>query len=411
MRAPQDDGISARRTIAIAAGITAGAAIGVGAAAAAVAASVARAAVRIDRFTERPISVLRVTGGDAPAVWLEGEGANAPGNYSLVFDSVGDTPGEHPVEDMGHARIGRVIVDQGKRVARELVSIERGTLAPGAAGYLTGWWYTDPRELGLRVEEITYESELGPVSAWVIRPKFARKKRWAIHVHGRGAHPAETLRGVIPLAEAGVTSLVIRYRNDATAPAGVHGRYGLGLAEARDVDAAVAEAIARGAERVTLVGWSMGGTACLVAATRGEHWKWIDGLILDSPAVDWPGVIRSNARARHVPEPLSDVAVALLRHGVVASGVPAGIELTDVTPEAFARNLQVPVLIQASDADRLVPWAGAATLHALRPDLVQLRRVTTAGHVRLWNVDPEGWESAVHTFAAALPRPAWRGQE
>ena len=54
-------------------------------------------------------------------------------------------------------------------------------------------------------------------------------------------------------------SLVVSYRNDGEAPRSRAGTYALGATEWRDVDAAVGYARRRGARRVVLMGWSMGG--------------------------------------------------------------------------------------------------------------------------------------------------------
>ncbi|MFT4231377.1 MAG: alpha/beta fold hydrolase, partial [Leucobacter sp.] len=256
---------------------------------------------------------------------------------------------------------------------------------------------------------ISYATELGEADAWVVHPRRARKRRWAVHVHGRGALPEETLRGVAPLARAGITSLVISYRNDPGAPAGEHGRYGIGIAESRDVDAAIAEAVRRGAERVTLFGWSMGGTACLVAATRGAHRGLVDGLILDSPAVDWRALLRYHAARRSAPRFVADIGIALLGRGAVRAGEPGGLAVGDLNAAAFAGALQVPVLIHASEGDTFVPCSGAQQLAEARPELVQLRLQRVGEHVKLWNTDPEAWERATERFARALPHPPWRG--
>lgn len=406
---------TARRTI-LAVGAAACAGVAGAAATLAVGARVARLAVEVDAASEQPVRVLRrVTAeGERDRVWLSGDGAAAPGVHSLLFWAAGD-PGPHaaPADagalPPGHAKLGPVLATDGGAVLREVVSVDRGELVGGVAGRMAGWWYAGPEELGYRVEETSYETELGPMDAWIVRPRLPRKRRWAVHVHGRGADPAETLRGVAPLARAGITSLVIRYRNDAGQPAGENGRYGLGLSEARDVDAAVGAALERGAGRVTLFGWSMGGTACLIAAAAGEHRDLIDGIVLDSPGLDWPGLLRAHAALRRVPAPVADLGMRLLAGPLVRSGELAGLDLAALTPEALAETLRVQTLVLASPDDAFVPWHGARRFAELRPDLVQLTRINGADHVRLWNVGPERWERTVQTFVSALPKPAWRG--
>src|SRR5690606_15483449 len=122
-------------------------------------------------------------------------------------------------------------------------------------------------------------------------------------------------------------------------PHGDANRYGLGISESRDVDAAIAEAVRRGAERVTLVGWSMGGTACLVAATRGAQRDHIDGLVLDSPGVDWPGLLTHNGSDKRVPKPITRLGISLIGRGLIASGERGGIDFTSLRPEYYAERL------------------------------------------------------------------------
>ena len=397
------------RALGIGAGIGAGT-VALGAGAAVLGGiALARRAVTPEESPEEGVlvhSIERLDGqgetgeaGGSLAVRLVGEGAELPGQYSLLFD-----------HGAGHARVGEVIRGRsGPGELRKLVSVDRGKLLPGTRGRLTGWWYATPEELGLRTERITYETELGPAEAWLVRPKRARKRRWAVHVHGRGALPEETLRGVAPLARAGITSLVISYRNDPHAPSGAHGRYGIGLAERRDVDAAIGEALSRGAERITLFGWSMGGTASLLSATVGEHRDALDGLILDSPAIDWVTLLRYHAAGAHAPRLLADIGIGLLTRGMVKGGESGGISFDSLDAEFFARNLRVPALIHASRGDTYVPCGGAERLAQLAPDLVQLRLQESGEHVRLWNVDPVPWEARTERFVRDLPRPGWRG--
>lgn len=415
--------MNTRQALAVA-GATA---VGVAAAAAGVtlglAAHLARVAVTVDRGLERPIRVRRVVEGESTRVWIAGQGAGARGRHSLLFHAPGEYPGSAGDPDAapdpdsdpdaapaGHARLGPVLARSGDEVLRAVERVDSGSLVPGAAGRMVGWWYTAPEELGYRVEEISYETELGPMSAWIVHPRRARKKRWAIHVHGRGASPAETFRGIEPFARAGVTSIIITYRNDRGQPAGEHARYGMGISESRDIDAAIAEARSRGAERVTLMGWSMGGTASLITVARGAHRDLIDGVILESPGADWPGILRGKASQHGLPRWIADLGMTFLARGIVPSGELGGVDFEALRPEVLARGLDVPTLILASPNDSFVPWHGSQVIAAERPELVQFVSVTGAGHVRLWNADPEAWEQAVLTFVAALPRPGWRGR-
>ncbi len=340
-------------------------------------------------------------GVDGPVVRIRGGWSELPGSYSLILDG-GAT----------HAKVGPVLEARRGTAAREILTTDRGRVRRGATGRVTGWWYADPEELadeigeGASVERIVLPLEDGPATAWIVRPADPVPGRWAVHVHGMGALPAETLRGVPPLARAGLTSLVISYRNDPGAPRGAHGRYGLGSAEQRDVDAAIAEAVRRGATRVTLFGWSMGGTASTLAATRGAHRDAVDGLVLDSPALDWHGLLRHQARRVGIPRPIAALAVRLLEGGRVRGGDPASPGLAALSAPEIGRGLAVPTLIHVSAGDTYVPEDGALDFAARHSDLVVLRRQLVGEHVKLWNVDPEAWEAATERFVRGLPAPA-----
>lgn len=339
-------------------------------------------------------------GVEGPVVRIRGGWSELPGRYSLILDG-GAT----------HAKVGPVLASRRGRAVREILAVDRGRVRRGAAGRVTGWWYADPEELaaevgeGASIERIVLPLEDGPATAWIVRPADALPGRWAVHVHGMGALPAETLRGVPPLARAGVTSLVISYRNDPGAPQGTHGRYGLGSAEQRDVDAAIAEAMRRGATRVTLFGWSMGGTASTLAATRGAHRDAVDGLVLDSPALDWHGLLQHQARRAGIPRPIAALAVRLLEVGRVRGGDPASPGLAALSQPELGRGLAVPTLIHVSAGDTYVPEDGALEFAARHSDLVVLRRQLVGEHVKLWNVDPVAWEAATERFVRALPDP------
>ncbi|MBO1901862.1 hypothetical protein J4H92_07860 [Leucobacter weissii] len=380
--------------------VIAGAAAGTVGAAIGLSAHFARRVLTPARLPEAR-TIVRAVDSDADGrgrIWLRGPDAALPGKYSFIFD-----------DGSSHARLGaaleQVVRGRDRLVAREVLAVDRGSLRPGARGRVTGWWYTDPAELGFETRRVGLRLEGGPSWAWIVSPPADRALdgRWAIHVHGRGALPEETLRGVAPFARAGITSLILAYRNDPGAPRGLRGRYGLGLAESRDVDAALAWVREQGATSVTLAGWSMGGTACLIAAARGPQHGLVDGLVLDSPAVDWSGLLDRQARLSRVPTGVARLAGALMQLGIVRGAVPGrrSTDIASLSPERFAAELRVPVLIHASPGDTFVPWEGARRLAELKPESVRLRQ-GAGEHVKLWNVDPGSWERATETFVRGL---------
>ncbi|HWS50990.1 MAG TPA: alpha/beta fold hydrolase, partial [Microbacterium sp.] len=221
-----------------------------------------------------------------------------PGRYGLF------TTGTY-----GYVKLGAVLSADATTVRRKLLTqIEPGARIDRDAGF-SGWYYASPSELHLRWESVLIGSPAGPCPAWLFP---AGSSTWVIQVHGRGTTRAECLRAVPVLHALGLPNLVVSYRNDGEAPRSRGGSYALGASEWRDVDAAIAYALRHGAERVVLMGWSMGGAVALQAAVNSGNRDRIAGLILESPVVDWRTVLRFQAREAGMHAPLPDLAMGAL---------------------------------------------------------------------------------------------------
>ncbi|ROS29756.1 alpha/beta hydrolase family protein [Rathayibacter sp. PhB127] len=312
------------------------------------------------------------------------------GGFSLWFD-----------HGRGHARIGRLLATGRGRVVRELGAVDRGTLRPGARGRLNGWLLLSPRETGLPFTAEEVPTQFGAAPAWLF-PAEEDGGVWAIHVHGRATTREETLRGIAAFHRAGVTSLVLSYRNDGDAPESPDRRYALGETEWRDVDAAIRFAERRGARRVVLVGWSMGGAIVLQTALRSSRRELIAGLVLDSPVIDWRVTLRKQARLNRIPAPIAALALTAMQRpwSAALTGQSSHVPLAAMDLVERAAELTVPVLLLHSVDDDFVPSGPSEALAAARPDLVELVLFHGAGHTRLWNDDPELWEASVERWLA-----------
>ena len=149
------------------------------------------------------------------------------GTFSLYFDG-----------GAGHARIGaiRSYVPREGTVQRDVEEIYSGDLTKALRGWWSGSIYPSPAAVGLAEEQVAIPVEGGTAPAWLVRAEAGAADTWAIMVHGRGAQRTECLRALRTAREAGLTSLVISYRNDGEAPYAPDKRYGLGLTEWRDVE-------------------------------------------------------------------------------------------------------------------------------------------------------------------------------
>lgn len=308
------------------------------------------------------------------------------GRYGLWFD-----------HESGHARLGDVIDEDDRFVRRHLDAVDFGRLERADRGRINGWYHLGPWELGHEYHNVVVETPLGPAPAWVV-PTAEPSTRWVIQVHGRGAKRQEGLRAVDPARAAGWNTLLISYRNDGEAPESEDRRYGLGGTEWADVVAAVRYAEEHGAERIVLMGWSMGGAIVLQAILRSAAVRErLVGVILDSPAIDWVDILRFQGQALGMPKELGDVVVRLLGGPFSGglTGVAAPIDVEDLDPVARADELDAPILLMHSVDDGFVPIDGSRRLAAARPDLIEFEVFEGARHTKLWNHDPERWTALV----------------
>lgn len=310
------------------------------------------------------------------------------GRYSLWFD-----------HDRGHARVGEILAENEDSVLRRLDSVQRGDIERASQGRWAGWWYQTPADLGLMHREVGIETAVGVAPAWLIDPEVA-SDAWVIQVHGRGVTRAEGLRAVTVFRAAGYRCLLISYRNDGDAPPSHDGRYALGEEEWRDVDAAIAYARDEGARRIVLMGWSMGGATVLQCITRSTLAGLVDGVVLESPVVDWISVLRFQAAAAGLPPAVRDAALAMLGSDRASSwvGLAERIDFDRLNIVARAAELSIPMLLLHSDDDGFVPSDASIALAMARPDVVRLERFAVARHTKLWNHDPERWERAIRVW-------------
>jgi len=262
------------------------------------------------------------------------------------------------------------------------------------------WSGTPQTAHGLPTEEVVVESPVGHMPAWLVRPDpdhgaaAGSSDTWAILIHGHGSARGEALRVIPLLHQLGLTSLAITYRNDVGAPASADRMHHLGSAEWEDTEAAIDFALAHGARRIVLVGWSMGGGIALRTSLRSAHRDRIVALVLDSPAVDWQDILIYHATALRAPARMRELALWMMtsRMGARMVQLREPLALHEMTPAHYAEHLTHPTLLFHALDDRTVPPQPSRELAALRPDIIEFVPVEGASHTREWNRDPARYE-------------------
>lgn len=260
---------------------------------------------------------------------------------------------------------------------------------------------TSPADLGLDFQEISYESGLGGTEAWLVPTNDAT--RWVIHVHGWTAERREALRLLPTFHTAGLTSMVIDYRNDPGAPVDPSGRYRFGLSEWEDVQGAVRYAIDAGAEDIVLAGYSTGGAHAMSFLERSELADRVVGVVLDSPNIILAEAVRyGSIDLRLEPTPIK-MSRLMVEFGMWITDLRWSIDWDTTNYVQRAETiLSVPTLVFHGTSDHRIPISVSRQLESRASDVVTLIETPAAGHVMSWNADPERYEAYLGRFLETI---------
>ena len=250
-----------------------------------------------------------------------------------------------------------------------------------------------PASRGLRYDDVWVPAEHGLMPAWLVPGDpdgQVAGTDWVIVTHGYKGLRQDALRILPTFAALGLSSLTITYRNAHGAPRTRQGVYRLSAEEWQDLEAAVRYAQEQGARRVLLMGFSMGGAITLAFLRYSVLAPSVQGVILDSPPLEWRSLIRHYARRYHLL-PLAGLVEWL-------TVVKSGQDFDAVDHHSVMTQFATPMLLFHGSADRTVPVAHVERLAQARPDIVEYHRVEGAEHVRTWNIDPAEYETVLTRF-------------
>jgi alpha-beta hydrolase superfamily lysophospholipase len=337
----------------------------------------------------------------------------AAGRVGLSRSWATQRPGRYALEwDGGRAVVGEVISVTAQTVVRRLERTEPertepdrtqpdrtrtvggSPLAVGSTVRITPQVLTgDPlTALGLGFTAFDIQGGLGLMPAWFLP---GARDLCVIAVHGLGADRSQVLSLLPLLDELRAPVLAVTYRNDEGAPRSPDGLGHLGDSEWHDVEAAIRFAVDGGARRIVLLGWSVGATMALQAATRSMYREAVCGLVLDSPVLDWRGTVRRRATRRGVP-------AALAALGVRAAEGRSGVDPREFDRLGLGEGLDVPALLFHSVDDTVAPVEPSRRLARRRDDKVLYEEFADAEHGALWNADPDRYEAVLRRFLTPL---------
>jgi pimeloyl-ACP methyl ester carboxylesterase len=293
----------------------------------------------------------------------------------------------------GYAQVGKIQHIDTQKVVRKFVPLT-GNLKRGDMVRLDAFAFPDdPQQaFGLPTQKLVFSSPLGVFHGWFIA---AHRNTWVIFVHGKRDHPPRKPLHAYPIipvvAKIGLPSMIITYRNDLGAPASPDGYHWYGLTEWKDLEGAARYAVEHGAEKLILVGYSMGGAVVMNFLYRSPLAEKVRCAILDSPMLNLSATIDFGGRLIGLPD-------FLISLGKLTAGIRFNIDWKALDYLRRTNELRVPNLLFHGDADTTVPVETSEALAKARPDIVSYHRVPGATHIRSWNMNPAAYETAVHNF-------------
>lgn len=313
-----------------------------------------------------------------------------PGRIVLARNEESERPGVYGLEwPGGHAIAGAIVGEGDDTVIRRLRAVH-GYLVPEMdVGIESDIWAGDPRQaFGLPSRDVGVPDELGPMPAWLTP---GRRDTWAIVVHGINGTPQTGLRLLPGLHRAGLPTMLIAYREDLGAPASPDGFHHMGLTEWLDLQAAARYALAHGARRLLLAGYSMGGAIVAQFMEKSRLANRVAGLVLDAPVLDWRRVLEFNSTEMGLPG-FSVLPV----EWVIGARIDADWDSLDAL--SHPQDFHLPILLFHGEDDKVVPIATSDDFAAELPRWVNYYRLREAGHTQSWNVDPGLYERRLGAF-------------
>ena len=313
--------------------------------------------------------------------------------------------------DGGYGQVAEILKVDDLAVTRVFQLVD-GDPPPLCEGPLTGcdqvdiesWTFqSDPGDVDLEFDDVMFTAPLGHMAAW--RVDAGEGTVWAIHAHGWRASRREALRSLGAYHQAGITSLVIDYRNDEGAPSDPTNLYRFGRSEWEDVEAAVRYAVDSGARQIVLVGYSTGAAVHLAFLESSDLSDQVVGAVFDSPNADMADVVRREAAKRPIPGTTLPVPRSLTALAMAIADVRWDIGWDEIDyVERADLIIAAPTLVFHGTEDERVPLDVSRRFQAKAPDLITLVEGPEADHVTSWNVDPDAYETTLVAFLESITR-------
>lgn len=264
---------------------------------------------------------------------------------------------------------------------------------------LAGNYDGNPRHaLGYDYQDVTLKTEVGDQPAWFI-PAGNNNTTWAIYVHGIDGRRENGYTWLSVLHPQGYPTLLMSYRNDQGSPPDPSHMFGYGQTEWHDVQTATDYAYTHGAKKVILFGDSMGGAIIGTYLKNSKDADKVEALMLDSPALDMPGVVREKIADRHLP--FSGLLTSL---GLWVADHRYPIQVGKVRVKPEVEQFKGPLFIAHGNADSVVPDSISKQAVGERLAPTTFLHVAGADHVQSWKKDPADYRIWLTSFLQTIQK-------
>ncbi len=325
---------------------------------------------------EIPILGKVVDGSSVILVLPANADTNPPGIQSMFWDS-----------RKGHALVEAMHLPDVSTRGFRILKLYGKQPEIGDRVWLSGWLGEQPSDFGLKdVSEISMPNG---TSAYF----SAGDDNWVIHVHGRNASRAETLRNFATIDGLGFSQLSIALESDPP-PAGLgEARSHLGTTEWKQVESAIRFAYQRGSKRIVLFGFSLGAMITGECLRRSSLGQTVAAVVFDSPLIDFESTLNLQAIKAGQKNDFGSYGLRMIQSSRVFRFLGLGLE----SIPSLVRPLGRPALILYSETDGYVSMELIPKMRSLNP---QAEFVNFQGgrHCRLYNQDPDGYNKALVSF-------------
>jgi fermentation-respiration switch protein FrsA (DUF1100 family) len=167
----------------------------------------------------------------------------------------------------------------------------------------------------------------------------------------------------------------------------------LGFNERYDLIAAVKFARSQGAERIGVLGFSMGGTVAIATAAVYDD---INAIVADSPFVYVLSAVAGGLIERRAPEGLSFLLARLF---VITACLRTRLNLFDIDLARWIRRVAPrPLLLIFGEQDVIVPKSEVDLLFARAGEPKEVWRVPEAAHRNIHTLQPDEYRRKILAF-------------